>query len=75
MLKIYDQIIDSESFLKEWIISQNLEENYLKKILDQKQSIVAVYGNVDKGKTFVLSRLFNRDFPSQYYVRTPGICI
>ena len=36
--------------------------------------VVAVYGNFDKGKTWLMSQLFCKQLPSNYNIRTPGIC-
>lgn len=37
--------------------------------------MVAAYGSVNKGKTFILSKLIKKEMPSGYNIRTPGICV
>ncbi|KAL4504011.1 hypothetical protein ABPG72_022641 [Tetrahymena utriculariae] len=37
--------------------------------------IIGMQGQRNKGKTFILNSLINEQFPSDYHVSTPGICI
>ena len=62
LMKKYDVIIYSESFFDKWEVrkSDKLTKNVamLKEFLCTPRPIVAVYGNFDKGKTWLMSRLF-----------------
>ncbi|KAL4442561.1 hypothetical protein ABPG74_006963 [Tetrahymena malaccensis] len=43
--------------------------------LNIDQTVVGMQGQRNKGKTFLLNSLINSEFPSDYNVSTPGICL
>ncbi|EAR93117.3 hypothetical protein TTHERM_00449670 (macronuclear) [Tetrahymena thermophila SB210] len=45
------------------------------KQFNKEQTIVGMQGQRNKGKTFILNSLTNDEFPSDYNVSTPGICL
>ena len=73
-INAYDIIIEGSSFYKPWIIKTNrIYKNKIDKI--KKFPVVTIIGNFDKGKTFILSELSRRNFPSGFDVETPWVCI
>ena len=69
----YDIVLEGSSFLKPWIIKKNKNLNF--ENLKQKQPIITIIGNFDKGKTFILSELAKKEFPSGFDKQTPWICM
>ena len=68
----FDIQINCDSFLRPFKIKTTERyRNYLKK---KEHPIVTVMGNFDKGKSFILSELSKREFPSGFNVTTPSIC-
>ena len=70
----YDVVIEGESFYKPWIIKKNknsqIDFNNIPKL-----PLITIIGNFDKGKSFLLSELANKKFPSGYDKNTPWICM
>ena len=75
----YDVIIDIKSIIdinKGWEIIMN--ERSLKNYEEYKSSQlikIGVIGNSNKGKTFILSKISNLDFPSDPNIRTKGLSV
>lgn len=73
----YDIIVHFNSINeinKGWKIemNKNISQNY-KKLKNQRFTTVGVIGNCDKGKSFILSKLSNMNFPSDIYIKTEGL--
>ncbi|KAL4442566.1 hypothetical protein ABPG74_006968 [Tetrahymena malaccensis] len=45
------------------------------KLYSKDQTIIGMQGQRNKGKTYLLNCLINTEFPSDYNVSTPGICL
>ncbi|KAL4467480.1 hypothetical protein ABPG72_004548 [Tetrahymena utriculariae] len=45
------------------------------KLFDNNLIIVGMQGQRNQGKTFLLNSLIDENFPSEFYVNTPGICM
>ncbi|KAL4449999.1 hypothetical protein ABPG74_015118 [Tetrahymena malaccensis] len=65
-----DQQQEGESFgLKVQQFNKELDPNFKNVIL------VGMQGNRNKGKSFICNMLINQDFPSDFHLSTPGICL
>ena len=72
-IKEYDIIFKCVSLLDPFII--NKHQNYINYIENENSMpIVSVIGSFDKGKTFILSELANKSFPSGFNFETDWIC-
>ena len=76
---LYDLEININSilgFLKGWniIFGKNGKENY-EKAKKNRDKIFSVIGNKNKGKSFLLSKIFGRDLPNGFSVTTKGLSI
>ena len=65
----YDLVIEGDSFYKPWNIIHRNKDSFKK-----NQPIVTIIGNFDKGKSFILSELSGKEFPSGFDKTTPWIC-
>ena len=78
-IDFYDIIVDIKSIRdisKGWDIkmSKKAEENY-EKLITEKVIRIGVIGNANKGKSFLLSKISQIDFPSGTSIRTEGLSI
>ncbi|KAL4468607.1 hypothetical protein ABPG74_005110 [Tetrahymena malaccensis] len=62
------------SHLKQQGLKVQLFNNYTNMQM-KNVIIIGMQGQRNKGKTFILNSLINEQFPSDYHVSTPGICI
>ena len=77
---VYDLIININSilgFLKGWDITfpTGEEENNYEIIKNLRLKIFSVIGNKNRGKTFILSKIANRNLPNGYSETTKGLSI
>ena len=77
--KFYDIIININSILKVkkgWEIEMTKEgENKYEEFKDKKLIVIGVVGNMNKGKTFILSKLSKIELPSGTSINTKGISV
>ncbi|KAL4442567.1 hypothetical protein ABPG74_006969 [Tetrahymena malaccensis] len=52
-----------------------VKSNNKKNLFEKNLIIVGMQGQRNQGKTFTLNSLINENFPSEYYINTPGICM
>ena len=80
----YDLIVEIDSIRnlnkKGWKIIYNEKKNFGKEIIQDiiengKKTIVAVLGNSNRGKTHILHKLSEVNFPSGYQIQTKGLSI
>ncbi|KAL4442564.1 hypothetical protein ABPG74_006966 [Tetrahymena malaccensis] len=73
--KELDQIFhnQNDSQIKQDVVSVKIYNH--EKIFDNNLIVVGMQGQRNQGKTFLLNSLINENFPSEFYVNTPGICM
>ena len=77
--KIYDFIININSilgFLKGWNITYSKDgKKKYKYATTSPTKIFSVIGNKDRGKSFILSKIANRDLPYGFSIATKGLSV
>ena len=70
----YDIIFNISNFYNQFMIEKR--KNYLDYTIKKNEiiPIVSIIGNFDTGKSFILSEIADKSFPSGFDIETPSIC-
>ena len=74
VLNDYDIVFDCDSMYKPYSITC---KNRIKQLIldkSKKYPVVSIMGNFNRGKSFILTELTRKKFPSGYNVETPWLC-
>ena len=77
-IPVHDMIINIKSLskLKEgWEIKYFGEKENIKENILTKKKVIAVLGNIKKGKTFILQKISNLNFDNNNNIPTEGLSI
>ena len=72
LMEEYDIIFNCDSFLQPFEIKTT--KSYREELKLRECPIVSVMGNFDRGKSFILSEISGKSFPSGFNAVTPWIC-